>query len=194
MIYKDCTPTRVILMVIKGSLGRYLKGCPGKGINVIRTSNPGVVLKAYIDADWARCTDTRRALTFVTSEVIWVLKILNDLDCNNMLPVKVFFEINDYCQFESAGVCGRLEDNLDKHAKRDPSLNGSKEEVEKRNITHLKRAFHISGSNVALRKLLISRFNIGSCKRRKRDGRNIHKPATGEIQSMRGGTSESLTQ
>ncbi|GJT44396.1 ribonuclease H-like domain-containing protein [Tanacetum coccineum] len=42
---------------------RYLKGCPGKGINVIRTSNPGIVLKAYIDADWARCTDTRRSVT-----------------------------------------------------------------------------------------------------------------------------------
>ncbi|GJZ15952.1 putative RNA-directed DNA polymerase [Tanacetum coccineum] len=103
---------------------RYLKGCPGKGVNVIRTSTSVNVLKAYTDADWARCTDTRRsvtgycvfmnnslvswkskkqntiskssteaeyrALASVTSEVIWVLKILKDLDCSNLLPVKVF--------------------------------------------------------------------------------------------------------
>ncbi|GJV25359.1 hypothetical protein Tco_1378054 [Tanacetum coccineum] len=103
---------------------RYLKGCPGKGVNVIRTSTSVNVLKAYTDADWARCTDTRRsvtgycvfmnnslvswkskkqntiskssteveyrALASVTSEVIWVLKFLKDLDCSNLLPVKVF--------------------------------------------------------------------------------------------------------
>ncbi|GJV62160.1 ribonuclease H-like domain-containing protein [Tanacetum coccineum] len=105
---------------------RYLKGCPGKGINVIKTF--GIVLKAYTDADWASCTDTRRsvtgfcifmnesliswkskkqntilksstdaeyrALASVTSEVIWDLKILNDLDCSNLLPVKVFCDNN----------------------------------------------------------------------------------------------------
>ncbi|GJT32897.1 putative RNA-directed DNA polymerase [Tanacetum coccineum] len=103
---------------------RYLKGCPGKGVNVIRTSTSVNVLKAYTDADWARCTDKRRYVTgycvfmnnsliswkskkqntiskssteaeyrtlaSVTSEVIWVLKILKDLDCSNLLPVKVF--------------------------------------------------------------------------------------------------------
>ncbi|GJW64924.1 putative RNA-directed DNA polymerase [Tanacetum coccineum] len=42
---------------------RYLKGCSGKGVNVIRTSTSVNVLKAYTDADWARCTDTRRSVT-----------------------------------------------------------------------------------------------------------------------------------
>ncbi|GKD45151.1 ribonuclease H-like domain-containing protein, partial [Tanacetum coccineum] len=41
---------------------RYLKGSSGKGINVIKGSASGVDLKAYSDADWARCTDTRRSI------------------------------------------------------------------------------------------------------------------------------------
>ncbi|GKA57539.1 hypothetical protein Tco_0756727 [Tanacetum coccineum] len=41
---------------------RYLKGCPGKGVNIIRTSTSVNVLKAYTNADWARCTDTRRSV------------------------------------------------------------------------------------------------------------------------------------
>ncbi|GJV78154.1 ribonuclease H-like domain-containing protein [Tanacetum coccineum] len=39
---------------------RYLKGSPGKGINVIKSFASGIDLKAYTDADWARCIDTRR--------------------------------------------------------------------------------------------------------------------------------------
>ncbi|GKC25813.1 retrotransposon protein, putative, ty1-copia subclass [Tanacetum coccineum] len=40
----------------------YLKGSPSKGINVIKGYASGTDLKAYIDADWARRTDTRRDL------------------------------------------------------------------------------------------------------------------------------------
>ncbi|GKF40511.1 ribonuclease H-like domain-containing protein [Tanacetum coccineum] len=42
---------------------KYLKGYPGKGVNVIRTSTSVNVLKAFTDADWARCTDTKRSVT-----------------------------------------------------------------------------------------------------------------------------------
>ncbi|GKB94661.1 putative RNA-directed DNA polymerase, partial [Tanacetum coccineum] len=42
---------------------RYLKGSPSKGINVIKGSESGIDLKAYSDADWARCVDTRRSIT-----------------------------------------------------------------------------------------------------------------------------------
>nr|GEX34169.1 ribonuclease H-like domain-containing protein [Tanacetum cinerariifolium] len=38
---------------------KYLKGSPGKGINVIEGSASSIDLKAYSDADWARCADTR---------------------------------------------------------------------------------------------------------------------------------------
>ncbi|GJU77958.1 ribonuclease H-like domain-containing protein [Tanacetum coccineum] len=41
----------------------YLKGSPGKGINVIKGSASSIDLKAYSDADWARCANTRRSTT-----------------------------------------------------------------------------------------------------------------------------------
>nr|GEW95880.1 hypothetical protein [Tanacetum cinerariifolium] len=40
----------------------YLKSSQGKGINVIRSCASGIALKAYIDADWAMCTDTSRCM------------------------------------------------------------------------------------------------------------------------------------
>ncbi|GJY30360.1 ribonuclease H-like domain-containing protein [Tanacetum coccineum] len=107
---------------------KYLESSLGKGINVIKSSASSIDLNAYTDADWTRCTDTRRsvtgfcifmngsllswkskkqntiskssteaeyrALAFVTYEVIWVFKILKDLDCSNLLPVKVFCDNN----------------------------------------------------------------------------------------------------
>ncbi|GKB37409.1 ribonuclease H-like domain-containing protein [Tanacetum coccineum] len=42
---------------------RYLKSSPGKGINVIKQSASSIVLKAYSNADWERCTNTRRFVT-----------------------------------------------------------------------------------------------------------------------------------
>ncbi|GJZ16433.1 putative RNA-directed DNA polymerase [Tanacetum coccineum] len=41
----------------------YLKGSSCKGINVIKRSASSIDLKAYSDADWARCADTRRSIT-----------------------------------------------------------------------------------------------------------------------------------
>nr|GEU93286.1 hypothetical protein [Tanacetum cinerariifolium] len=40
----------------------YLKGSPGKGINVIKGSTSSIDLKAYSYAYWARCADTRRQM------------------------------------------------------------------------------------------------------------------------------------
>ena len=101
---------------------RYLKGSPGKGITFNKNDDLG--LKAYVDADWAKCPSTRRSVTgymlffgnsliawkskkqktlatssaeaeyramaSVTCEVVWVLKILNELGIKNSLPAKIF--------------------------------------------------------------------------------------------------------
>ncbi|GKB08368.1 ribonuclease H-like domain-containing protein [Tanacetum coccineum] len=105
---------------------RYLKGCPGLGIHIIKDS--GMSLNAYSDADWAKYVVTRksvtgyciflnnslvswkskkqntlsksfikaeyRALASVTSEVIWILKILKDLNIENLLPVSLHCDSN----------------------------------------------------------------------------------------------------
>nr|GEW80758.1 reverse transcriptase domain-containing protein [Tanacetum cinerariifolium] len=42
---------------------KYLKGSPSKGINVIKGSASSIDLKAYSDADWARCANIRRSIT-----------------------------------------------------------------------------------------------------------------------------------
>ncbi|GJX02846.1 ribonuclease H-like domain-containing protein [Tanacetum coccineum] len=76
---------------------RYLKGSPGKGINVSKHSASGIGLKAYSDVglDVLILEEAEyRALASVTSEVIWILKILKDLNSNNLLPVKVFCDNN----------------------------------------------------------------------------------------------------
>ncbi|GJV22313.1 hypothetical protein Tco_1371333 [Tanacetum coccineum] len=78
---------------------RYLKGCLGLGIHIVRTS--GMFLNAFSDADWAKSVITRksvtaeyRALASVTNEVIWILKILKDLKIENLLPVSLHCDSN----------------------------------------------------------------------------------------------------
>nr|GEU88219.1 ribonuclease H-like domain-containing protein [Tanacetum cinerariifolium] len=53
-------------------------------------------LKGFLEAEY-------RVLVSVTSEVNWVLKILKDLDCSNMLPVKSVREAIDNPNFSNRG-------------------------------------------------------------------------------------------
>ncbi|GJS33930.1 hypothetical protein Tco_0532312 [Tanacetum coccineum] len=105
---------------------RYLKSCPGLGIHFSKSS--GMDLKAFSNADWAKCVVTRksvtgycvfsndslvswkckkqnalsksstiaeyRALASVTSEVVWILIILNDLNWEVLLPVTLHCDSN----------------------------------------------------------------------------------------------------
>ncbi|GJT63096.1 ribonuclease H-like domain-containing protein [Tanacetum coccineum] len=73
---------------------RYLKSCPCLGIHVIK--NPCTSLKAFSDADWAKCIVTRKSVTgycvLVTSEVVWILKTLKDLNIDNLLLVSFHYD------------------------------------------------------------------------------------------------------
>ncbi|GJU08626.1 ribonuclease H-like domain-containing protein [Tanacetum coccineum] len=57
-------------------------------------------LEAFVDVDWAKCLVTRKSVTgfcaeykamaSVTSEVTWILKVLRDLEWDQVLPVNLF--------------------------------------------------------------------------------------------------------
>ncbi|GJS75643.1 ribonuclease H-like domain-containing protein [Tanacetum coccineum] len=56
---------------------RYLKGCPGLGIHIVKES--GMSLTAFSDADWAKCVVTRKSMTgycvFLNNSLVsWKIK------------------------------------------------------------------------------------------------------------------------
>ncbi|GJS29151.1 ribonuclease H-like domain-containing protein [Tanacetum coccineum] len=90
---------------------RYLKSFPGLGIHITKTS--GMFLTAYSDTDWAKCVVTRksvtgyseyRALASVTSELIWILKNLKDLQIENLLPVSLHCDSNSAIKIDTNPV------------------------------------------------------------------------------------------
>ncbi|GJW42432.1 ribonuclease H-like domain-containing protein, partial [Tanacetum coccineum] len=87
----------------------YLKSCPGLEVHITKTS--GMFLTAYSDADWAKCivqTNSKKqntlskssteaeykAFASVTSEVIWILNFLKDLQIENLLPALLHYDSN----------------------------------------------------------------------------------------------------
>ncbi|GJW53150.1 ribonuclease H-like domain-containing protein [Tanacetum coccineum] len=142
---------------------RYLKGCPGLGIHIVKDS--GMSLTAFFDADWAKCVVTRksvtgycvflnnslvswkskkqktlskssteaeyRALASVTSEVIWVLKILEDLNIENLLPVKLHCDSNSAIKIAANPIFHERTKHLeiDLHFVREKILKGVVETV-----------------------------------------------------------------
>ncbi|GJV43292.1 ribonuclease H-like domain-containing protein, partial [Tanacetum coccineum] len=77
----------------------------GLGIHIIKDSCMN--LKAFSDADWAKCKNKKqdtlskssteaeyKALALVTSEVIWILNFLKDLEIDNLLSVALHCDIN----------------------------------------------------------------------------------------------------
>ncbi|GKC29303.1 hypothetical protein Tco_1036597 [Tanacetum coccineum] len=80
---------------------RYLKSCPGLGVHITKTS--GMFLTAYSDVVGLNVLSQGNlllaeysALASVTSEVIWILKNLKDLQIENLLPVSL------HCDSKSA--------------------------------------------------------------------------------------------
>ncbi|GJW35938.1 ribonuclease H-like domain-containing protein [Tanacetum coccineum] len=118
---------------------RYLKGCPDLGIHIVKES--GMSLTAFSDADWAKCkqktlskSSTKaeyRAFASVTSEVIWVLKILKDLNIENLLPVKLHCDSNSAIKIATNHVFHEITKHLeiDLHFVREKILKGVVETV-----------------------------------------------------------------
>ncbi|GJW74648.1 ribonuclease H-like domain-containing protein [Tanacetum coccineum] len=66
---------------------RYLKSCPGLRIHITKTLKQNTLSKSSTEAAY-------RALTSVTSEVIWIFKILKDLQIENLLRVSLHCDNN----------------------------------------------------------------------------------------------------
>ncbi|GKA85216.1 ribonuclease H-like domain-containing protein [Tanacetum coccineum] len=97
--------SQVILNPLKSHLKfafrvlRYLKRAPGCGITSKETGDNN--LRIFVDFDWAKCKITRRSITRssteaefkamcnVCCEVIWIKKILTDLQIDIDLPIKM---------------------------------------------------------------------------------------------------------
>ncbi|GJR90038.1 ribonuclease H-like domain-containing protein [Tanacetum coccineum] len=83
---------------------RYLKGSPGKEVLYVKSNFFSI--SAYVDSDWANCTATRRssaeaefrALSNVTCEVTWVLKILPELKVSYCTPEKIVDGVIKTCK------------------------------------------------------------------------------------------------
>ncbi|GKD82663.1 hypothetical protein Tco_1349502 [Tanacetum coccineum] len=90
---------------------RYLKGSPGLGIHFSKES--GMSLKAYSDADWAKCVVTRKS-------------ILKDLHCENLLSVKLFCDSNPAIKIAANPVFHERTKHfeIDLHFVREEILNG----------------------------------------------------------------------
>ncbi|GJZ14961.1 ribonuclease H-like domain-containing protein [Tanacetum coccineum] len=67
---------------------RYLKGSPGCEVQFYK--NFDLKLKAYADADWAKCPKTRRSMSTTSSEVVWLGNLLHSLGLRNLYPVELF--------------------------------------------------------------------------------------------------------
>ncbi|KAL0373597.1 UNVERIFIED_CONTAM: Retrovirus-related Pol polyprotein from transposon RE1 [Sesamum radiatum] len=60
---------------------RYLKGCPSLGLFL--PSQTSFVLKTFCDADWASCTDTRRAALHITANPVFHERTKHiEIDCH----------------------------------------------------------------------------------------------------------------
>ncbi|GJV06572.1 hypothetical protein Tco_1344228 [Tanacetum coccineum] len=73
---------------------RYLKSCPGLGIHFFKSS--GMNLKAFSDADWAKCIITRKSITgycvFLNDSLVsWKIKKQNTLSKTKHLEIDLHF-------------------------------------------------------------------------------------------------------
>ncbi|GKD37347.1 ribonuclease H-like domain-containing protein [Tanacetum coccineum] len=72
---------------------RYLKGCPGYYV-FLNNSLVSWKIKKQNNLSKSSTEAEYRALASVTSEVIWILKILKDLKIENLLPVNLHCDSN----------------------------------------------------------------------------------------------------
>ncbi|GJV57395.1 ribonuclease H-like domain-containing protein [Tanacetum coccineum] len=109
---------------------RYLKSCPGKSVTGYcvflnnslifwKSKKQNILSKSSTEAEY-------RALASVTSEVIWILKILKDLQIENLLPVSLHCDSNSAIKITTNPVFHKRTKHLeiDLHFVREKVLKG----------------------------------------------------------------------
>ncbi|GKA75002.1 ribonuclease H-like domain-containing protein [Tanacetum coccineum] len=71
------------------SLLKYLKVAPGSGIQFSKR-NSGFNVVALCDSDWAKCLSKKETMAAATCEVMWIVKIMRDLNVNNMIRADLY--------------------------------------------------------------------------------------------------------
>ncbi|GJS81548.1 hypothetical protein Tco_0748089 [Tanacetum coccineum] len=61
----------------------------GSGIEFSKSDDTFKVI-AFSDLDWAKCHMTKSAMASATCEVMWILKVLKDLNLDNLVTVTLF--------------------------------------------------------------------------------------------------------
>ncbi|GJZ01829.1 cysteine-rich receptor-like protein kinase 8 [Tanacetum coccineum] len=81
---------------------RYLKSCPGQCL--IFQGNTTLNLKAFCDSDWASCSFSRRSVTDVTRELLWIKCLFKDLGLTISSPTSVYCDNASAIAFASNPV------------------------------------------------------------------------------------------
>nr|GEV49942.1 hypothetical protein [Tanacetum cinerariifolium] len=68
---------------------KYLKLAPSFGVQFVKRQS-GFDIKAFFDSDWAKCPVTRRSMATTTCEIMWIVKIMSDLNIKNLLPAELY--------------------------------------------------------------------------------------------------------
>nr|GEV31552.1 ribonuclease H-like domain-containing protein [Tanacetum cinerariifolium] len=68
---------------------KYLKLAPSFGVQFVKRHS-GFDIKAFFDADWAKSEAEYRSMAAATCEIMWIVKIMFDLNTKNLLPAELY--------------------------------------------------------------------------------------------------------
>nr|GEU51571.1 ribonuclease H-like domain-containing protein [Tanacetum cinerariifolium] len=91
---------------------KYLKLAPGFGVQFVKRYS-GFDIKAFSDSDWAKCPVTRRSMAAATCEIMWIVKILSNLNIKNLLPAELYCDNKAAMQIATNPVMHEKTKNFD---------------------------------------------------------------------------------
>nr|GEW08988.1 ribonuclease H-like domain-containing protein [Tanacetum cinerariifolium] len=106
---------------------KYLKLALGFGVQFVKRQG-GFDIKAFSDSGWAKCPVTRKAeyrsMAAATYEIMWIVKIMSDLNIKNLLPAELYCDNKTAMQIDTNPIMHEKTKhfNLDVHFIRERGL------------------------------------------------------------------------